>query len=130
MSGIPQQHCEVECLDLSGRITAILHIDTIGEKKENEPELLELLSDDEARSWDEPPVQLRENAEYRCRIRLPNGYEAKGWRIRENRLAKQSKIGGDAWSGQGENLSPIRRSAKCVVCREGAQRGPWTRIVA
>jgi len=95
MPGIPQPHCEVECLDLNGQISAILRIDTIGEKKGLEPELLELLTEDEARSWDEQPVQLRENAEYRCRIRLPNGEEAKGWRIGENRLTKQSKIAGE-----------------------------------
>lgn len=95
MPGIAQAQCKVECLNANGQVAAILLIDAIGEKKDKEPELLEELPKEEAESWDEPAVQLRENGEYRCRIQLPDRQAAEGWRLRENRLIKQSKIGNE-----------------------------------
>ena len=89
--------CSLNCLNSKGETSAIIELFTSEKKSVQDdlpPELLEL-SEEDANSFKEHPVQLRENAQYLCKILNPDKSTAADLRLRKNPLIQSSKFSGE-----------------------------------
>ena len=89
-------NCKLDCLDSTGEVCAIIEISSDNkEEPERLPPKLLVLSEEDAININEHSVQLRENAQYLCRISNPDGTVANNLRLSPNPLIQNRKFEGD-----------------------------------